>query len=284
MEKLARMLSGLRQISALDADFSREKVLEMQCAGENAASGELKLYDCDKCLNRGYISYIEDGEIKKRTCECMQTRKYIKRAADSGIAELLKVKRFATYNAVNAEQINAKRLMLEYANSDTDGWLYIGGQKGFGKTHLCVAAVRKILVNSPVLYIVWEREIDRLLEMGFNRYDEREEIIKAWENAPVLLIDDFLRSKDPDKKEIRIAFNLINHRANKNLRTIISSQLTLARLIALDEAIAGRIAEKCGKYVISIEYNLAKDYRLNGGLTNGQSEGNQGTDGAACCS
>ncbi|MBR4049171.1 MAG: ATP-binding protein [Clostridia bacterium] len=280
MEKLAQMLSELPQISVSGADFSREKVLEMQCAGENAERGTLLGYDCEKCLNRGYISYIEDGEIQKRTCECMQTRKYIKRAADSGIGELLKVKRFGNYTVSNAEQLNAKQLVIEYAKSDTDKWLFIGGQKGFGKTHLCVAAVRKLLVNTPVQYIVWEREIDRLLEMGFSRYDEREDIIKSWENAPVLLIDDFLRFEQPDRKELRIAFSLINHRANKNLRTIISSQLTTARLIALEEAIAGRIIEKCGKYVISVEYDLAKDYRLNGGLSNG--EDNQRTDVSAC--
>ena len=273
------MLSELPQISVSGADFSREKVLEMQCAGENAERGTLESYDCVKCLNRGYISYIENGEIQKRTCECMQTRKYITRAADSGIGELLKVKRFGNYKVSNAEQLNAKQLVAEYAGSNTDNWLFIGGQKGFGKTHLCVAAVRKLLVNTPVQYIVWEREIDRLLEMGFSRYDERDEIIKSWENAPVLLIDDFLRSADPKEKEIRIAFSLINHRANKNLRTIISSQLTTARLIALEEAIAGRIIEKCGKYVISVEYDLSKDYRLNGGLANGTEI--QGTDAKA---
>lgn len=276
------MLSELPQISVLGADFSREKVLQMQCDGENAERGELKLYDCDKCLNRGYISYIENGEIQKRTCECMATRRFMQRAADSGIAELLKVKRFSNYNVTNAEQLNTKKLVVEYAKSDTDNWLYIGGQKGFGKTHLCVAAVRRLLVNTPVQYIVWEQEIERLTEMGFGRSEERDEIIKAWERAEVLLIDDFLRSAEPTQKEIRIAFNLINHRANKNLRTIISSQRTVAQLIKLDEAIAGRIIEKCGKYVMSIEYDLSKDYRLNGGLTNGQSEGNQGPDGPPC--
>ena len=61
---------------------------------------------------------------------------------------------------------------------------------------------------------------------------------------------------------------ILFYRYNKNLPyTIISSECTLSDLINIDEAISGRIAEKCksesGNYCLSIKPDAKKNYRLN---------------------
>ena len=46
------------------------------------------------------------------------------------------------------------------------------------------------------------------------------------------------------------------------LLTIISTELTLTELFAIDEALAGRIAERSSKYTLQIAKKAGRNYRL----------------------
>ena len=59
-----------------------------------------------------------------------------------------------------------------------------------------------------------------------------------------------------------MAFELLDYRYNNDLITILSSELTFDRLLSLDEAIAGRIREKCGPFLVNIARAAGKNYRL----------------------
>lgn len=63
------------------------------------------------------------------------------------------------------------------------------------------------------------------------------------------------------------AFEIINYRYNnQDLITIISSERTLTDLLDIDEAIAGRIAEKSkpGGYCINLNKDTKKNWRMQG--------------------
>ena len=103
-------------------------------------------------------------------------------------------------------------------------------------------------------------------------YEDR---INEMKEADVLYIDDLFKTgKDkegnyqkPTVADINLAFEIINHRYNKqNLYTIISSECTLAQILSIDEAVGGRIAEKAVQtgYGFSINPDTKKNHRLKG--------------------
>ena len=78
-------------------------------------------------------------------------------------------------------------------------------------------------------------------------------------------IDDFLkvqRGQQPTPADINLAFEIINHRDVKNLRTIISTEKTIDDIISLDEALGGRINRRSRGYQMNIAYDKNKNFRL----------------------
>ena len=59
-----------------------------------------------------------------------------------------------------------------------------------------------------------------------------------------------------------MAFELLDYRYNNDLPTILSSKLSFQQLLELDQAIAGRIREKCGPFLVDIAPEIRKNYRL----------------------
>ena len=62
--------------------------------------------------------------------------------------------------------------------------------------------------------------------------------------------------------DLRLCFELLDARYNARLPTILSCELTFEELVALDEAIAGRIREMCGPFLVSVDRDMRKDYRF----------------------
>ena len=87
--------------------------------------------------------------------------------------------------------------------------------------------------------------------------------LRELQNIDVLYIDDFLKCLDKSKinTELSFAFEIINARYIADRPTIISSELDINQLNAFDNALAGRIVEKAGKFTISIS-GSDKNYRL----------------------
>lgn len=263
MEKLQSLIP---HYSGEAVKLTPEEKLQLQCEAENAVKGKMKLIDCPICNNKGVVSVVHNGEIVTRECECMQRRLFIERLSANGLDKLAKIKKFSNYTVTMPFQADLQKLVYTYATTDTDHWLYVGGQRGCGKTHLCIAAAVKLTKANNVQYFIWEDNVDELTGGSFSGEEERRKKIGMIKNAQVLYIDDFLRKAKPDPKEIRLAFEIINYRYNKNLRTIITSEKTLAELYkTVDSAIAGRIAEMCGDFKYSVNEDPKKDYRIYGG-------------------
>lgn len=263
MEKLQNLIPNY---SVEAVKLTPAEKLQLQCDAENAVKGKMKLIDCPLCNNKGVISTVKDGEIITQECKCMQKRLFIERLSANGLDKLSQSKKFSTFNAKAPFQQEMQKLVYNYAVSDIDNWLYIGGQRGSGKTHLCIAATVKLSRRYNVQYFVWEDNADELTSGSYYSEDERRRKINMIKNAEVLYIDDFLRKTEPKEKEIRLAFEIINYRYNRNLRTIITSEKNIQELYHnIDSAIAGRIAEKCGTFKYTIQPDPSKDYRIYGG-------------------
>jgi DNA replication protein DnaC len=92
--------------------------------------------------------------------------------------------------------------------------------------------------------------------------EDPEHLWDWYRKAELLYIDDLFQGARSEADR-RMAFELLDYRYNNDLITILSSELTFERLLALDEAIAGRIREKCGPYLVNIDPGKQKNYRFH---------------------
>lgn len=150
-----------------------------------------------------------------------------------------------------------KDLALEYANKP-EGWFFIGGQTGAGKTHICVAIVQRLIERSGKMeYFRWVDDSKRLKAIANEQ--TREEELKRYKEADILYIDDFLKIA-PTEADRALAFEIINGAYAIGQRLIISSEKTLHEIDCWDGAIAGRIRERAGKYWATLT-GAEKNYR-----------------------
>lgn len=228
----------------------------------NRKPGDLTGYDCPKCLNRGHFWVVEeDGHSFFRDCTCKELRRCRTRMKQSGLGDALDLLTFDSFIPRQDWQKNMYALAKRYAENP-DGWLFFSGQPGCGKTHLCTAVCRRLLEQGKrVLYLPWQLE---MAPLRFRDAQSREDKLEALRNAPVLYIDDFLKSgsQRPSDWELNIAGALINARYMSRRPTILSSEYSIDTLVSFDEAMASRIAERVGKNAMFIRPDLMKNFRL----------------------
>ncbi|HEY8173097.1 MAG TPA: ATP-binding protein, partial [Dehalococcoidia bacterium] len=166
-------------------------------------------------------------------------------ARDEGVVE--RAERLATYANIGALARLTFRNLIERGRSPStrdqeqyrrcvddarafseapDGWLLLSGISGCGKTHLAAAIVNRILERGePALFVVVPDLLDHLrsayqpgADIG---YDELFERVR---NAPVLVLDD-LGTQAPTPWAQEKLFQLINHRFNLRLPTVVTTNL-----------------------------------------------------------
>lgn len=238
----------------------------------NADAGQLHLvdgYNCDLCKNRGFIYRAEGVYVNRANCECMTARNTIRRMMASGLEDVITKYTFAKYNATEEWQKKIKETAKAFLADDQASWFFMGGASGSGKSHICTAICRELLKNKAVHYMLWEEEskVLRSCVMDAETYQPHMNRLKE---VDVLYIDDFFsghRERDgelikPTGAEVGLARELFNHRCINGKTTIISSEWYSAEIVDIDEALGGRILEKCGKYCLNLERGSGKNYRL----------------------
>jgi DNA replication protein DnaC len=228
-------------------------------------------YDCRLCRNKGYIieirPYYNGWQQVQVNCKCVDIRNSILRMKKSGLKNIIKDYTFDKFEASEPWQQTIKNAAQEYAKHP-EGWFFLGGQSGAGKTHLCTAICRELLLSGKrVKYMLWRDEVVKL-KGAVTESDEYTKLIDEYKNTEVLYIDDLFKTgkvdnafQKPTTGDINVAFEIINYRYNNPaLLTIISSELSQDELIDIDEAIGGRIYEKATAF--SIGKNRERNYRI----------------------
>lgn len=227
----------------------------------NEKQGSLIDYDCPICRNKGSVLDITDDGIEfHRECACMPKRRSIRYARQSGLGDLLK-KRLEEYETPQDWQKQMLALVRQYISVGGEHWLCICGQSGCGKTHLCSAAASSFLHRGKqTVYMVWNTAVKELKQLATD--SEYQKLFDRYATAEVLYIDDLFKGAVTES-DLKIAFELINYRYNRaELVTIVSSETLLTEIAKKDTAIAGRIKERCGYYVLQIQPDVAKNYRF----------------------
>ena len=206
--------------------------------------------DCPICNNTGCIvTKAPDGTLKASECACMAKRVSIRRLERSGLKDAVNRYTFKNYVADTMERKKVLYAAEDFCRNDK-GWFFISGKSGSGKTHICTAICSRLMEqNKNVRYMLW-RDETVLLKALTTDCEEYQRQIRPFKSVPVLYIDDFLKGGHTEA-DIRLAFEILNSRYNDSqLRTIISSELTLFEILGLDEAVGGRIYERSRGYVL----------------------------------
>lgn len=230
-------------------------------------------YNCDICKNKGVIAKLEENPDGSFThyytdCKCAPIRLSINRMKKSGLKNIIKDYTFDKFEENEPWQKALKQAAMDYVENP-EGWFFLGGQSGAGKTHICTAICREFLLSGKrVMYMLWRDDIVKI-KAAVNDSEEYSRMIDRFKNAEVLYIDDLFKTgktadnvrQTPTGADINVAFEIINYRYNNpNLLTIVSSELTEDELIDVDEAIGGRIFERSKS--ISIAKNRDRNYRI----------------------
>jgi DNA replication protein DnaC len=137
-----------------------------------------------------------------------------------------------------------------------EGWLVLRGGYGCGKTHLAAAIVHERLrQGGSALFVVVPDLLDHL-RAAFSPgsgadYDERFEAVRG---APLLVLDD-LGTQAPTAWAAEKLFQLLNHRYNAQLPTVVTTNVDLGEL---DERLRSRLGDFDVVRVFEIN---ALDYR-----------------------
>lgn len=238
---------------------------QIKCDWYNETPGDLHLKDgieCDECKNKGYIHIYLNGEIMARECKCMKKRKVIRKAKNSGLGDYLN-KRAKDYLVTQSWQEQNKSVMIKYCSLNPTNWFITCGQSGSGKTLMCSIIANNLLFNlgQEVIYITWTDFISRLKrDMMSDNTEEVNKYLDEIKNVEILFIDELL--KKYNETDLKYIIEIINYRYQNDKKTIITSENSIDDLLNIDEATFGRVIEKCGEFVLEIEKDRAKNYRL----------------------
>lgn len=282
MKGLQAIMSRIQERSGITFDTMSPREYEQffvddlnkQVGNENETDG----YNCSACKNKAYIVKLVEypnGTFGKEYCDCKcaETRRSIMRMKRSGLKDIIKDYTFEKFAASEPWQQAMKSAATDYAKNP-NGWFYLGGQSGCGKTHLCTAICREFLLEGKqVIYMLWRDDIAKIKSLAMEP-EERQKLIDRFKQAEVLYIDDLFKTgRNPDGSEpkptaadINAAFEVINYRYNNpGLLTVISSELNEDELLDIDEAVGGRIFERSKS--ISIAKNRERNYRIRKAVT-----------------
>lgn len=281
MDRLQEILARLGDMGITSKQMSEKDWEQFKVDDWNKTPGnrnEEDGYNCKTCLNKGTIAKLVDlggGRYSHcfADCQCVETRKSIMRMKRSGLKDIIKDYTFDKFIDTEPWQKAVKAAAMEYAKHP-EGWFFLGGQSGAGKTHLCTAICREfLLAGKQVRYMLWRDDIVKI-KGAVTDSVEYSKAIDRYKRVDVLYIDDLFKTgRDKENKvqkptvaDINVAFEIINYRYNNPaLLTIISSELTEDELMDIDEAIGGRIYERAKS--ISIAKNRDRNYRIKKAVT-----------------
>ena len=189
----------------------------------------------------------DDGTNYVTECECMGRRRSERIIRKSGLADLMERYTISSWQTPEAWQARIKNAALDFVENPV-GWFYVGGNPGTGKTHICTAICSMLMKRGmETRYLLW-RDFAVRAKGAANDGATYDALLAPYRNVRVLYVDDLFktgRGSTPTTGDVNLAFELLNDRYNnERLITIISSELTVDRLLEIDEGLGSRIYER----------------------------------------
>ena len=228
---------------------------------------------CPHCRGAGFVrravplGHADFGRIFP--CQCVLEEREEQRLARlrrySNLGPLTRltfanlISRGRSSNRRDQEQFRACAEDARAFAESPEGWLVVSGPSGCGKTHLAAAIANRVIERGqPALFMVVPDLLDHLRsayrpdsDIG---YDELFEQVR---NASLLILDDLgTQTATPWAQEK--LFQLINHRFNAQLPTVVTTNV---RLDKLEERLRTRLTDAALVRVYQLEEERAHDFR-----------------------
>ena len=151
-----------------------------------------------------------------------------------------------------------KSYVQRWANNP-DGWLNLCGSYGVGKTHLAVAAAAERESRGDDVFFATAADLLDYLRAAFapDSGIAHDDLLDRIKNADVLVLDDMGAERSTPFAEDKL-FQIINHRYEERLPTIITTSHFVEEVAAARPRIASRLQDRMAVHEIPIE---APDYR-----------------------
>jgi len=228
-------------------------------------------YDCPICLNKTLIGFINNERLEFKACRCLATRSTIRKLKASGLGNLFTNCTFDNYNVSEPWARDIKAEAQRFLNTEPQtSWLYVGGQVGSGKTHLCTAIMGEYLKRGKsIRYMLWVDDSARLKAI-VNDGEAYSREIEPLKKCDVLYVDDLFKTQrandntpaKPTPADIRLAFEILNYRYVEGLLTVISSEYYVNELLNLDEGLGSRIFQQSKGYHVNIGRDPSRNHRV----------------------
>lgn len=237
-------------------------------------------FKCDKCKDTGFTTEWQKinniDYLMPTRCKCKEVDEITNNKDRSGLGDLIKSKTLDNYYTKHPYQKGIKDKAQAYLEEFKKGnryWFALLGQSGIGKTHIMAAVSGQLLkMGHVVKYYTADDIIQKLQSCKFNEEDYNKQFGRIAE-VEVLYIDELFKSsiqnfynkESFNSNDFREIFKIINYRYNKNKPMLINSEIHFERFGELDQAMIGRINEKCKKeFIVSVKPDKSKNYRLYG--------------------
>jgi len=195
-------------------------------------------------------------------CHCHKVRATNKENERSNLGTLSKL----TWTDFKHSETYQKEISLLATKHWTYGakmgnWFLISGQSGLGKTMICSILTNALIKDGKrgryLIYPDFVEEYKRI------QLDKQTAIMDEYANVELLYIDDLFKGSCTTT-DLTNMFRLINRRYASGKMTIISTEFDKRQLLEFNEAITGRILEKCGEFAHFEQYKDGKNYRMKG--------------------
>jgi DNA replication protein DnaC len=243
---------------------------QRQPANEQLAKPE---EPCPICKGRGFLTLdVPPGHpdfSKVLPCRCTQARIAAERTQSLRTVSNIGALGRLTFDSFMPDGVGLSQGVrfnlreaydrsLEFAR-DPRGWLVLLGGFGSGKTHLAAAIANyRLSLGHAVLFVVVPDLLD-FLRATFGPSSEAalDERLDAIREIPLLVLDDLGAHNSTPWAQEKL-FQILNHRYNSRLPTVITSN---QRLEELDPRITSRLVDLDLSQVYEIE---AGDFRASG--------------------
>lgn len=258
----------------------------IQGSGEQSRSG----IECQKCEDKGFVL---DG-WQAVECDCLKQKKLERRMKNAMIPDEFRSATFNGYEVKSTLQNTMKLGMLEYVNNfekikdekqNSFGFIAVYGERrlkeirsqdrradmkrkhnnfGLGKTHLQVAAAKKLIKMGYQTLIVSDVMLMEELSRSRGLDDQGEQLNRLLGGAihvPVLVWDDMGKAKSSAFR-LDMYYHIVNERYRSRRPIIFSSnedKETLAEKIG--DAAASRLFGMSMEYLYAVE---GEDQRMKG--------------------
>ena len=225
--KAACKNEDITPIKERNQELQRKKKEAIKALGYPEDYAEVK-YTCKICSDTGYT---EKGAV----CPCFREALIKATIASSGMGSLLEKQSFDNFDLSSLEssaaEIMKRTLWMakDFAQSfpKDKGTLLLIGKTGTGKTHISSAIAKAVIEKGfDVIYDSTQNILGDFQNERFKSgYGQRDYHCEKYTECDLLIIDD-LGTEFATPFTLSCLYNLLNTRQNKNLATIISTNLS----------------------------------------------------------